>query len=236
MIEPRSVHRVEHLVSDISIAVDHIRALCQEFTHQSAEMLSALDTLPPELLAKRNAHQLRLGGCRRVGRTRSRADFRTGTVLRPGPPRGVTRAGPETDSGRGGRRAVRRVSACFRAGLHEQRESCRPAGIPRPAPRNARTPPPCLLCKHGSAAPLTELDKVGPHRPGHVLRQGGHVQRAFESLDRCVVTSGVCKPACAGGPDPGHARTQLELTCRKQDLRPAATEDLPSDPVRPHPW
>ena len=55
MIEPRSVHRVEHLVSDISIAVDHIRALCQEFTHQSAEMLSGHDKHPPELIAKRNA-------------------------------------------------------------------------------------------------------------------------------------------------------------------------------------
>ena len=55
MIEPRSVHRVDHLVSDISIAVDHIRALCQEFTHQSAEMLSGLDKHPSELIAKRNA-------------------------------------------------------------------------------------------------------------------------------------------------------------------------------------
>ena len=51
----------------------------------------------------------------------------------------MTKAGPETDSGRGGRRAVRRVSACFRAGLHEQRESCRPAGTPRPAPRKPST-------------------------------------------------------------------------------------------------
>ena len=62
MIEPRSVHRVEHLVSDISIAVDHIRALCQEFTDQSAEMLSALDKPPPALIAKRNAISAAVAG------------------------------------------------------------------------------------------------------------------------------------------------------------------------------
>ena len=70
MTEPRSLHRVavasqtpraisndsiDGLICDITITLTHIRALCQEFTHQSAEMLSALDTLPPELLAKRNA-------------------------------------------------------------------------------------------------------------------------------------------------------------------------------------
>ena len=55
MIEPRSVHSIEHLVSNISIALEHIRALSGEFTHQSAEMLSALDKPPPVLIAKRNA-------------------------------------------------------------------------------------------------------------------------------------------------------------------------------------
>ena len=55
MIEPRSVHRVEHLVSDIAIGLEYIRALSGEFTHQTEEMLYALDTLPPELIAKRNA-------------------------------------------------------------------------------------------------------------------------------------------------------------------------------------
>ena len=54
MIEARSLHRVEHLVSDIASALEHIRALSGEYTHESAEMLSALDTLAPELRARRD--------------------------------------------------------------------------------------------------------------------------------------------------------------------------------------
>ena len=55
MIESRSVHRVEDLVSEIAIGVEYILATSGEFTHQTEGMLSALDTLPPELIAKRNA-------------------------------------------------------------------------------------------------------------------------------------------------------------------------------------
>ena len=58
MTEPRSLHRVasasqtpsaisndsiDGLISDIAIALTHIKDLSDEFTHQSAEMLSALD-------------------------------------------------------------------------------------------------------------------------------------------------------------------------------------------------
>ena len=70
MTEPRSLHRMpgasptpsassnhsfDDLISDITSALTHIMALSEEFTHQSAEMLSALDTLPPELT--RISHQ-----------------------------------------------------------------------------------------------------------------------------------------------------------------------------------
>ena len=69
MTEPRSLHRMpgaspttsassndsfDDLISDITSALTHIMALSEEFTHQSAEMLSALDTLPPGLGAKRD--------------------------------------------------------------------------------------------------------------------------------------------------------------------------------------
>ena len=69
MTEPRSLHRVagasqtpsaiandsiDGLISDIAIALTHIKDLSNEFTHQSAEMLSALDQPSPELSAKRD--------------------------------------------------------------------------------------------------------------------------------------------------------------------------------------
>ena len=69
MTEPRSLHRVagasqtpsaisndsiDGLISDIAIALTHIKDLSDEFTHQSAEMLSSLDQPSPELSAKRN--------------------------------------------------------------------------------------------------------------------------------------------------------------------------------------
>ena len=69
MTEPPSVHRmatasptpstisndsIDGLISDITIALTHIKDLSDEFTHQSAEMLSTLDKLPPELSAKRD--------------------------------------------------------------------------------------------------------------------------------------------------------------------------------------
>ena len=69
MTEPPSQHRMpgasptpsansndsfDGLISDITSALTDIMALSEEFTHQSAEMLSTLDTLPPELRAKRD--------------------------------------------------------------------------------------------------------------------------------------------------------------------------------------
>ena len=70
MTEPQSLHRVavasqtpsaisndtiDGLISDIAIALTHIKDLSNEFTHQAAEMLSALDQPSPELSAKRDA-------------------------------------------------------------------------------------------------------------------------------------------------------------------------------------
>ena len=70
MTEPQSLHRVavasqtptaisndsiDDLISDITITLTHIKDLANEFTHQSAEMLSALDQPSPELSAKRDA-------------------------------------------------------------------------------------------------------------------------------------------------------------------------------------
>ena len=70
MTEPRSLHRVavasqtptaisndsiDGLICDITITLTHIKDLSNEFTHQSAEMLSALDQPSPELSAKRDA-------------------------------------------------------------------------------------------------------------------------------------------------------------------------------------
>ena len=49
-----SNHSFDDLISDITSELTHIMALSEEYTHQSAEMLSALDTLPPELRAKRD--------------------------------------------------------------------------------------------------------------------------------------------------------------------------------------
>ena len=45
---------IEGLISDIAIALGHIKELSEEFTHQAAEMLSVLDKPPPQLSAKRD--------------------------------------------------------------------------------------------------------------------------------------------------------------------------------------
>ena len=44
----------DDLISDITIASMHIKDLSDEFAHQSAEMLFALEKPPPELRAKRD--------------------------------------------------------------------------------------------------------------------------------------------------------------------------------------
>ena len=69
MTDPRSLHRVagasqtpsaisndtiDGLISDIAIALTHIKDLSDDYTHQSAEMLSSLDQPSPELSAERN--------------------------------------------------------------------------------------------------------------------------------------------------------------------------------------
>ena len=92
MTEPRSPHRMpgasptpsaisndsfDGLISDITIALTHIKDLSDEFTHQSAEMLSALDKPPPELRAKRDVISAAWAG---AGALAERAGRRASTL------------------------------------------------------------------------------------------------------------------------------------------------------------
>ena len=69
----------DDLISDITIALTHIMALSEEFTHQSAEMLSTLDTPPPQLSAKRDVISAAWAG---AGALAERAGRRASTLER----------------------------------------------------------------------------------------------------------------------------------------------------------
>ena len=74
-----SNHSFDDLISDITSELTHIMALSEEYTHQSAEMLSALDTLPPELRAKRDVNCAAWAG---AGALAERAARRASTLER----------------------------------------------------------------------------------------------------------------------------------------------------------